>query len=617
MATTGAKSTTLTLPFGHGVRLSARVRMAMGVMAIAGATFASLASSPAAGRGLVIVLALGVALPVTFGVLRLERDRTDRFAWMLVGAGALWSLTLLAESGDSSLYSVGRVAVWLVEPVLVVLILTFPTGRLRTAVDRRLAMWTAIVAAALFVPTALLSPDPEPSPWASCGTDCPSNAFLVDPNAAGFVNGYVRPMRELLIVLLFAAVVWVLVRRARSSGQLTRRILVPVVVVALVRAVGMGTYLAGRATGPSSTLTDVVSWLYMLTLPALTIAFGAGLLAHRLFVADAFERLTRSLAPRATASQLRAALARALRDPSLQVVYRAPGTPSGWVDQTGWPTSPPEPAPGMAVTGVVVDGRKVAAIVHDEELLDSGALVEAASAYAATAFENENLVEQLRASLDELSRSRARIVAATDEERRRIERDLHDGAQQRLVALRIWLGLIADQLEAAAPDNAADLHLLEDEVGTTIDEMRHFARGVYPALLTDCGLTEALRSAARSAPIPTTVRARDVRRYAPEIETAIYFACVEALQNASKHAQGATAVRIDLSGNGRVRFEVRDDGVGFNPATTARGAGLTNLRDRLDAVGGVLEITSSPGAGTRVAGSIPIPAAATRTVSLR
>src|SRR5262249_26602921 len=161
--------------------------------------------------------------------------------------------------------------------------------------------------------------------------------------------------------------------------------------------------------------------------------------------------------------------------------------------------------------------------------------------------ENDRLVTQLRSSLKDLSESRARIASAAIEERRRIERDLHDGAQQHLVALRIKLELLAERLEEVAPQDAAQLRLVEDEGETTLDQVRGFARGVYPALLSDRGLKEALRAAARSAPIPTTVDAPGLRRYPPEIEGAVYFACMEALQNATKHARGATWVRIALS----------------------------------------------------------------------
>src|SRR5262249_49294116 len=148
-----------------------------------------------------------------------------------------------------------------------------------------------------------------------------------------------------------------------------------------------------------------------------------------------------------------------------------------------------------------------------------------------------------------------------------------DGAQQHLVALRIKLELLASRLDEASPEDAAQLRLIEDEVETTLDEVRGFARHVYPPLLSDRGLTEALRAAARAAPIPTTVDAPGIRRYPRDIESAVYFSCMEALQNATKHARGATWVRIALSSGGRLRFTVRDDGAGFVPDHIDRRSG--------------------------------------------
>ncbi len=221
--------------------------------------------------------------------------------------------------------------------------------------------------------------------------------------------------------------------------------------------------------------------------------------------------------------------------------------------------------------------------------------------------ENDRLVHDLSASLDELSQSRARLVTVADGERRRIERDLHDGAQQRLVAIQIHLALLRERLEDDAPESAAALQGIEDDVELATEEVRALAHGIYPPLLTERGLAEALQAAARSAPLPTSVRIAAIGRYDPEVESTVYFACMEALQNAAKHAGGASGVTIEVSDNGRLRFEVRDDGAGFAPGRMpSDGSGLANLHDRLAAVGGEIAIESSPGDGTRVAGVIPV-----------
>jgi signal transduction histidine kinase len=206
-----------------------------------------------------------------------------------------------------------------------------------------------------------------------------------------------------------------------------------------------------------------------------------------------------------------------------------------------------------------------------------------------------------------LARENERLAAAAEHERRRIERDLHDGAQQRLVALQIKLALLREQLEAEAPASAASVRRLEGEAEAATAELRALAHGIHPPALAEGGLRDALAAAVAGSPLPATLRADGVGRCDPQVERAIYFTCTEALQNAAKHARGATRVEVALaSADGRLRFEVRDDGAGFGAVEAARGAGLANLRERLAAVGGELRIASAPGAGTRVAGSVPL-----------
>jgi signal transduction histidine kinase len=551
----------------------------------------------------VIVHALAVGLPVGLGAFRLARRPDDRFARLLIVAGLLWSTTILALSSDSTLYSFGRVGAWLIEPIVVYLLLAFPTGRLTSKPERRLFIATVLLAGVLYLPTALVSEYPQPSPWGTCGSDCPSNAFAVVDGEPAFVSDVVRPLREVLTVLLFAGVALVLTLRARRSTALLRQALRPVAAVALVRAVAMPTYLIARAVGESSVAADVLGWTYVLSLPLVTVCFGAGLLSQRLFVANALERLTFGLKQHANASALRTALAEALEDESLQIVYWVRGDPGRWVDETGWPTKEPEAPSRRAVTQVTADGRRLAAITHDAGL--DPVLVHAASSYALGALENERLVGQLQTSLGELAESRARIVAEGDRERRRIERDLHDGAQQRLVALRIKLGMVAERLDAESPEVAGTVRRLERDIDVTIDEVRSFARGVYPPLLAERGLGEALRAAGRSAQVATTVDVEDIGRFRPELEATVYFACIEGLQNVAKHARGASHVAIAVSHNPHLRFEVRDDGAGFDVDAVTHGAGLTNLRDRLEAVGGELRVESVPGHGTLIRGRIP------------
>ena len=230
------------------------------------------------------------------------------------------------------------------------------------------------------------------------------------------------------------------------------------------------------------------------------------------------------------------------------------------------------------------------------------------------ALHNVRLDSALQASLDEvrqkaeeLQASRARIVAAADAERRRIERNLHDGAQQRLVALAVKLGLARRLVDADLEQTRGMLDELREELKDAVDELRNLAHGIYPPLLLDQGLAAALGSAAQRATIPTRVEAGPLGRYPSEVEAAAYFCCLEALQNAMKHAGPAATVVVRVwEEAGALRFAVTDDGVGLDPSAKATGTGFVNMRDRLGAIGGTLRVDSSPGAGTSVLGVLPL-----------
>jgi signal transduction histidine kinase len=212
---------------------------------------------------------------------------------------------------------------------------------------------------------------------------------------------------------------------------------------------------------------------------------------------------------------------------------------------------------------------------------------------------NASLIEALRAS-------RQRLVAAQNEERRRIERNIHDGAQQQLVALAVKLKL-ADALIGKDEERArALLAELHGETSQALEDLRDLARGIYPPLLADKGLGAALQSQALKSSVPVTLETDGIGRYAEETEAAVYFSCLEALQNVAKYA-GATRATIRLAqANGTLRFEVSDDGRGFDPDTASGGSGLQGIADRLAALGGELEVRSAPGDGTTVAGRVPV-----------
>jgi signal transduction histidine kinase len=237
-----------------------------------------------------------------------------------------------------------------------------------------------------------------------------------------------------------------------------------------------------------------------------------------------------------------------------------------------------------------------------------GALAEAedrllahVAAQAGLVLRNVRLIEDLRAS-------RQRLVRAQDEERRRIERNIHDGAQQQLVALAVKAGL-ADSLVGRDDERAHRvLAALREEMGQALDDLRDLARGIYPPLLADRGLPAAIEAQARKAPVPVRLQADGVGRYPREAEAAVYFCVLEAIQNAAKHA-GGSGVRVRLSApGGELAFAVADDGPGFDPAATPRGAGLQNMADRIEALGGRVDVEAAPGRGTVVRGRVPVPA---------
>ena len=385
-----------------------------------------------------------------------------------------------------------------------------------------------------------------------------------------------------------------------------RRSLAPVLVVAIAYFGVFSVLLAARGIAPDSPVVTGAMWALVLAVPLLAAGFLFGIARWHLFLAAANAGLAGRLANHPGPGELQTALAETYEDPGLEIVY--PGARHGdWVSESGDPVTIPEPGSGRWLTEVADDGRTIAGIVHDDTLAGEHAFVDAARTYAVLTLDNRRLGEEAAALLDEVRESRLRIQASADDERRRVERDLHDGAQQRLVALRIKLELAAERIDDRDHRSARLIRELGTEVDGALDEIRSLARGIYPSPLADRGLVEALRSAALQAVLPAVVRASNTReRYPRAIEAAAYFCCLEAMQNAAKHALRARSIVIELADNGVLQFEVIDDGEGFKPEDVEAGVGLTSMHDRLAAVGGQLQIVSAPGGGTRVLGRIPL-----------
>jgi signal transduction histidine kinase len=237
-------------------------------------------------------------------------------------------------------------------------------------------------------------------------------------------------------------------------------------------------------------------------------------------------------------------------------------------------------------------------------------LLQDLAAQAGLVLKNVGLTAELLQRLQELRASRQRLVAAQDEERRRLERNLHDGAQQNLVALKVKLGL-AEALAEKDPARAREVVAqLKGDVDDALETLRDLARGIYPPLLADKGLGAALESQARKATLPVTVEAEGIGRYPQGIEAAVYFCVLEALQNVQKYAQATSATVRILASEDKLTVMVDDDGRGFDTRSTRRGSGLQNMEDRLDALGGAIEVVSAPGSGTTVTTRVPVRATA-------
>jgi signal transduction histidine kinase len=538
-----------------------------------------------------------VGCPLLVGLA--EWSSGSRVPRLLVGAGLGLAIVSLSAAELPALYSIGRVAIWFLVPGVTYLLLSFPAGRLDGRRDVALFAATLAVAGTLYLPMLPFVTDfPTPVPWGSCTADCPGNAFAVVARQPAVINDVHRPLREVMTIALLVAVTAVLARRTTTARPVLRAALTPVFAAASANTLSFVAYLTMRRAGASENVVLALGTMYVLSFPTLALAFAGGRVLRTLQAARSLERLAHALRSPET-QEVDPVLAEALRDPSARLVVPADASA---------PAQGSLPAHGTGVTPIRVEGRQAAVIVHDALLDDDPELLRAAGEIALLKVDHDRLVRRLTQSLDELAHSRARLVATSDRERRRIERDLHDGAQQHLLAVRIRLSLLEDRLAERAPEDADEVRELGAQVEDALEQIRSVARGIYPPLLSEHGLEVALRAAARGSPLPVTVDVHQSLRYPSALESTIYFTCLEALQNAIKHAADATVVRILVREDGdQVHFEIDDDAPDAGVLTDG-GSGLANMRDRVAAVGGTIRLTSTPGHGTRVAGAVPLPA---------
>jgi signal transduction histidine kinase len=527
-------------------------------------------------QGLEVVFACVGGSFAACGLVAWHRRPDSRSGALMTATGFAFFLPSLLGQIDGPL--AGTLATLFVDlwSVLFVALLVslLSAGRLETILDRLLVF-------AFVLPLLILE-----FVWMLFVEGEGDNLLLAFPNKG--VADVIDTVQRSILIGACVATVLVLGLRWRAASRPRRRALLPTVAGSVVLLIYTVVLINDLATGERS-LT--LLWIASCSLVTVPLAFLTGLLRSRLArsgLADLFRDL-RNL----DRDALQATLARALGDPGLVVAY------------AGADGSLPGPTRERSVAAVERDGRHFAALVYDPSLDDDPELVEAVSAAAAIALENEQLHAESQLRLTELLASRERIVAAGDAERRRLERNLHDGAQQRLVALAMQLRLIQADIRRDPAAAEALVTSASGELAQSLAELRELARGIHPAVL-DYGLCPALESLATRSPVPTAVSWDVADRLPEKIELATYFVACEALANVAKYA-GATAASVHLSrANGSIMIEIADDGVGG--ADTSNGSGLRGLADRVEALGGHLLVTSPPGAGTVVTAELPHPA---------
>jgi signal transduction histidine kinase len=566
-----------------------------GVLAAAGTIWIAAPSSVLANAETIAILrGLIIASWVAAGAYMWWERRESRLGLLVAGLALLYASTSLMASANGWVFTTGRIALAVFVVCLTYVYLCFPGDRLVAGRDHRFVTGFALASVAVW-PFVLVFSDQLPPGGAlnACADRCPANALRV----AGVHHGLTEFLNAMAVAvtavgLLGAAVI--LVSNARSPARLRRRAVEPLVFAYAIVAVS---YLAngiGELSGGALTTAQIGAAIGGFLTPAAILAGQAR--ARSYASAAAGQLVIRGRAEGVSPERIRDWLRDALGDPTLDIAFWD-WLRLAFVDIDGnsidWTTAPP----GRAVTQVIHGGRPVAAIAHSPSLQEATETLDGLAQTALMLLENSRLVDDLRAS-------RARIVASADDERHRLERDLHDGAQQRLYLLQIKLGRLR---RGVADDRlVGEIEEIEADAAAALEELRVLAHGIFPTVLVESGVPEALRAFAVDAPIPVRVTDHWIGRCSPTIEAALYFCALEAIQNAAKHAGDGAHVTVDLDRNAdRVDLSIADDGPGFQPAGMSGGMGFVTMRDRIGAVGGELEIISHPGAGVTVHVTIP------------
>ncbi len=579
----------------------------------------------AIGAGLLLATSDHLVDPIAYGIQRaviivgwssaalywLVRRPGNRLGLAFVALALASVVMSLQGASDPLLHSIGVFGDFPSFVLAYYVVFAFPEGRLAGWPERLLLAGWALTFLTFF-PYLLFSPVVSGGgPIAGCNAACPTNAFMIadrptiaDPFGSEF--SYVT-------IAVGAATLAFLFYRLVTATRPRRRALTPVYALAMMLTVPVlifhGVVTHHLDLDPST--ISHIGWFVTVGRALLPYGFVLSIVVSTFFAATALKKIVSRLVESPSAAQLRTTLADALDDPSLELGFRLEQA-GGFVDSSGKPL-PSTPPAGQSSTPVTQNGETVAVIMHDAALDTDPELVAAAGQALLLAIENGRLTAELQSTNDELRATRARIVATGDAQRRRIERDLHDGAQQHLVALSIRVGLAR---ELADPEAAQRLDDVGKELEEILEELRDLAHGLHPPLLREFGLREALASAVRRSASPAELEAAAIGRYPEDVEAAVYFCCVEGLQNVDKHAgSGATAVIRLWERDGRLSFEIVDDGVGYDVESARHaGQGLANMSDRIAALGGTLVVESTPGRGTTVRANIPVADAAAQRV---
>jgi signal transduction histidine kinase len=536
-----------------------------------------------------------VAAYVGVGVYTWARRPASRLGPLIAGAGFLYTATSLTAVDRSFPYTVGRVALAALVVYFAYLFASFPRGRPQSAAERGFV--TACVSASTVLWAALLvfaNELPHGGPVSDCTADCPGNALQLVQTSSTVTHALNLAASAVTALIVVGAIV-LLAQKAASEPLVRRRALTPLIYSSIALAATFGTYsVLSEIAAPPGLGLRVVEAMGALAVP-LALLFGQ--MRGRLTATSAMWREMSRIAPQTvTHAWLEEFLRDTLGDPSFELALWSDER-NGFVDVEGAPYDLPSPTASRPVTVIARRGLPSVALVHDVALNEDVEMLQGLGVTAATLLENAMLVGELRAS-------RARIVDSVEQERHRLERDLHDGAQQRLTTIQLKLAVASE--EAGQAFLREELEDLAAETAAAASELRAVAHGIYPPLLHDAGVAPALRAAAVRAPMRVRMIDRGIGRAPAGVELAVYYCTLEALQNAVKHAgPDAQAVVTLARTHDELVFEIRDDGVGFDSSANGDGIGLVSMRDRVGAVGGRLEIRSAPGAGTSVRGTVP------------